>query len=83
MERDTETTLDNEDEMQSSPGSSINLALISQKNPKEDELSEHTYYFDKALGENQYIYVLDTGIDVEHKGFENVSYTSYPCRFFL
>ena len=55
-----------------------NLAILSSETGFENRNPVHPYIFEDSAAEGQTVYVIDTGVFVEHAEFEGVSDKNHP-----
>ena len=61
------------DEIVTQDDAEYNLALISSDSGFENREPVNSYRYEDLAGEGQFVYVVDTGVFVEHEDFEGVS----------
>lgn len=66
------------DEIVTQENAEFNLALLSSTTGFENRQPVHSYSYDAIAGEGQHVYVVDTGVFVEHEEFEGVSFSCCP-----
>lgn len=66
------------DELLTQENAEYNLAIISSQTGFSSREPLNPYTYDSIAGEGQSVYVVDTGVFVEHEEFEGVSFFFRP-----
>lgn len=68
------------DELITQENAEYNLAILSSTEGFTSSAAENPYTYDEIAGEGQSVYVVDTGVFVEHEEFEGRAFKGYNAR---